>query len=38
MPTATGKFTLDIFAVLAEYDRNLIRERTRAGLKAAGAR
>nr|WP_256588076.1 helix-turn-helix domain-containing protein [Pseudomonas sp. FFUP_PS_473] len=27
-----------VFAALAEFERNLIRERTRAGLVAAGAR
>ncbi|MBD2700172.1 recombinase family protein [Spirosoma sp. BT702] len=33
--TAQGKFTFQIFAVLAEYERELIRERTKAGLASA---
>jgi len=36
--TATGKFVFGIFAALAEFERDLIRERTIAGLKAARAR
>jgi DNA invertase Pin-like site-specific DNA recombinase len=36
--TATGKLIFHIFAVLAEFERNLIRERTNAGLAAARAR
>lgn len=36
--TASGKLVTNMFAVLAEYDRNLTRERTMAGLKAARAR
>lgn len=36
--TATGKLTFHLFAALAEFERNLIRERTRAGLAAAAAR
>lgn len=38
--TATngGKFVFHIFGALAEFERNLIRERTRAGLEAARAR
>lgn len=36
--TASGQLITNIFAVLAEYDRNLIRERTLAGLKSARAR
>lgn len=34
----TGKLTFHIFAFLAEYERDKIRERTNAGLKAARAR
>ena len=36
--TANGKFFFGIFAALAEFERELIRERTRAGLEAARAR
>lgn len=36
--TASGRMIASIFATLAEYERNLIRERTIAGLKAARAR
>lgn len=36
--TAAGKLVFGIFAALAEFERNLIRERTRAGLAAARAR
>ncbi|RQU99191.1 recombinase family protein [Burkholderia cenocepacia] len=36
--TASGKLITNMFAVLAEYDRNLTRERTLAGLKSARAR
>lgn len=36
--TATGRLVFGIFAALAEYERELIRERTFAGLKAARAR
>jgi DNA invertase Pin-like site-specific DNA recombinase len=36
--SATGKLVFHIFAALAEFERNLIRERTRAGLEAARAR
>ena len=36
--TPAGALTLQIFGALAEYERNLIRERTQAGLKAARAR
>jgi DNA invertase Pin-like site-specific DNA recombinase len=36
--TPHGKFTFHIFAALAEFERNLIRERTKAGLVAARAR
>jgi len=34
----TGKLQFHVFAALAEYERSLIRERTRAGLEAARAR
>jgi DNA invertase Pin-like site-specific DNA recombinase len=33
-----GRLVLHVFAALAEFERNLIRERTVAGLKAARAR
>ena len=33
--TASGKFIFGIFAALAEYERELIRERTKAGLESA---
>lgn len=36
--TPTGKLTFHIFAAIAEFERDLIRERTRAGLEAARAR
>lgn len=36
--TSGGKLVFHIFAALAEFERALIRERTRAGLKAARAR
>ena len=36
--TATGRFTFNIFASLAEFEREIIRERTIAGLTAAKAR
>ncbi len=36
--TAHGKFTFHIFAALAEFERDIIRERTNAGLAAARAR
>lgn len=36
--TATGRFTFNIFASLAEFEREIIRERTKAGLEAARAR
>lgn len=36
--TATGRFTFNIFASLAEFEREIIRERTKAGLEAAKAR
>ena len=34
----TGKLIFHVFASLAEFERNLIRERTMAGLRAARAR
>lgn len=36
--TPAGKLTFHIFGALAEFERNLIKERTRAGLEAARAR
>lgn len=36
--TGTGKLQFHVFAALAEFERALIRERTRAGLAAARAR
>lgn len=36
--TASGKLVFGIFAALAEFERELIRERTMAGLEAARAR
>jgi len=36
--TAGGKLTFHIFAALAEFERNLTRDRTKAGLEAARAR
>ena len=36
--TCSGKLIFHIFGALAEFERNLIRERTRAGLTAARAR
>lgn len=36
--TSSGKLIFHIFGALAEFERNLIRERTHAGLKAARAR
>ncbi|HEY0056602.1 MAG TPA: recombinase family protein [Pedobacter sp.] len=36
--TATGRFTFNIFASLAEFEREIISERTKAGLTAARAR
>jgi DNA invertase Pin-like site-specific DNA recombinase len=36
--TATGQLVFHIFGALAEFERNLIKERTMAGLEAARAR
>ncbi|WP_394342005.1 recombinase family protein [Spirosoma pollinicola] len=36
--TAQGRLVFNLFASLAEFERNLIRERTKAGLAAARAR
>jgi len=36
--TSQGKLMFNVFASLAEFERDLIRERTQAGLKAARAR
>lgn len=36
--TASGKLVFGIFAALAEFERELIRERTKAGLAAARSR
>ena len=36
--TASGKMVFSVIGTMAEYERNLIRERTMAGLKAARAR
>ena len=36
--TTSGRLIFHIFGALAEFERNLIRERTRAGLAAARAR
>lgn len=36
--TAAGRLVFHVFAALAEFERNLIRERTHAGLAAARAR
>ena len=36
--TASGMLMIHVFAVLADFERNLIRERTAAGLAAARAR
>jgi len=36
--TASGKLIFNVFSALAEFERSLIQERTRAGLKAARAR
>lgn len=36
--TSTGKLTFHLFGALAEFESNLVRERTQAGLAAARAR
>ena len=36
--TASGKLVFHIFGAIADFERNLIRERTQVGLKAARAR
>ena len=36
--TPTGRFTFNVFASLAEFEREIIRERTKAGLASAKAR
>ncbi len=36
--TATGRFTFSIFGALAEFEKDIIRERTKAGLASARAR
>ncbi len=36
--TSTGKLVFHIFAALAEFERDIIHERTRAGLEAASQR
>jgi DNA invertase Pin-like site-specific DNA recombinase len=36
--TSNGRLIFNIFASLAEFERDLIRERTQAGLQAARAR
>lgn len=36
--TSSGKLIFHVFGALAEFERNLIRERTQAGLQAARAR
>jgi len=36
--TPSGQLVFHVFAALAEFERGLIRERTRAGLEAARAR
>ena len=36
--SSSGKLVFHLFGALAEFERNLIRERTQAGLKAARAR
>ena len=36
--TSSGKLVFHVFAALSEFERNLIRERTQAGLAAARAR
>ena len=36
--TSTGRFTFNIFTSLAEFEREIIKESTKAGLEAAKAR
>ncbi|MDQ3393452.1 MAG: recombinase family protein [Bacteroidota bacterium] len=36
--TATGRFSINVFVSLAEFEREIIRERTKTGLEAAKAR
>lgn len=36
--TPSGELVFHLFAVLAQFERNLIRERTKAGIKVAAAR
>ena len=36
--TPTGRFTFNVFASLSEFEREIIRERTNAGLASARAR
>lgn len=36
--TPAGRFTFNVFASLAEFERDIIRERTQAGLQAAKSR
>ena len=36
--SSVGKFQFHVFSALAEFERNLIRDRTTAGLRAARAR
>ncbi len=36
--TASGKLIFNIFSTIAEFERELIRERTNVGLQAARAR
>lgn len=36
--TSSGKFMFHVFGALSEFERNLIKERTLAGLEAARAR
>ncbi len=36
--TPHGKFTFHVFATLSEFERDISRERTKAGLAAAWAR
>lgn len=36
--TASGEFIFNVFSALAQFERRLIQERTRAGLEAARAR